>query len=320
MSNAVANPFPVFYDRSGEPLENGYIYIGTAGLNPETNPITVYWNAALTEPASQPIRTLAGYPSRSGSPSLLAVSQSSYSIIVKDKTGALVYSNINYVPIQQTAFPESGFTIAKPATGSTLAGNIIFDASANTIQIYETGGAGRGVIIDIGNAGSKSTLTTNNTAQTLTNKTLTAPVISTISNTGTLTLPTATDTLVGRATTDTLTNKTLTSPTINTPTIAGGTVKSRIPTSSETTGTLTVASANATVQCSGGITLDDGVFTAGDYVLFDPGTSNRTFTRASGLTMYLNGVDSASATLNANTMGSAYWRSDAVCVLSGGFS
>jgi hypothetical protein len=54
--------------------------------------------------------------------------------------------------------------------------------------------------------------TTN--AQTLTNKTLTAPVIATISNTGTLTLPTSTDTLVGRATTDTLTNKTLTTPTI----------------------------------------------------------------------------------------------------------
>jgi hypothetical protein len=60
--------------------------------------------------------------------------------------------------------------------------------------------------------------TTN--AQTLTNKTLTAPVIATISNTGTLTLPTSTDTLVGRATTDTLTNKTLTSPTLTTPTIA----------------------------------------------------------------------------------------------------
>jgi hypothetical protein len=61
-------------------------------------------------------------------------------------------------------------------------------------------------------------VTTSGT-QTLTNKTLTAPtlttpVIATISNTGTLTLPTSTDTLVGRATTDTLTNKTLTTPTI----------------------------------------------------------------------------------------------------------
>lgn len=50
--------------------------------------------------------------------------------------------------------------------------------------------------------------------QTLTNKTLTAPVISSISNTGTLTLPTATTTIVGRTTTDTLTNKTLTAPTV----------------------------------------------------------------------------------------------------------
>jgi hypothetical protein len=55
---------------------------------------------------------------------------------------------------------------------------------------------------------SKTLVTTDDT-QTLTNKTLTTPIISSISNTGTLTLPTATDTLVGRATTDTLTNKTI---------------------------------------------------------------------------------------------------------------
>ncbi len=55
--------------------------------------------------------------------------------------------------------------------------------------------------------------------QTLTNKTLTTPVISSIVNTGTLTLPTSTDTLVGKATTDTLTNKTLTSATLTTPNI-----------------------------------------------------------------------------------------------------
>jgi hypothetical protein len=50
--------------------------------------------------------------------------------------------------------------------------------------------------------------------QTLTSKTLTTPRISSIVNIGTLTLPTSTDTLVGKATTDTLTNKTLTAPTI----------------------------------------------------------------------------------------------------------
>jgi hypothetical protein len=59
------------------------------------------------------------------------------------------------------------------------------------------------------------TLVGKATTDTLTNKTLTTPVISTITNTGTLTLPTSTDTLVGRATFDTLTNKTLTAPVVN---------------------------------------------------------------------------------------------------------
>jgi len=56
---------------------------------------------------------------------------------------------------------------------------------------------------------ASGTIVLQDTTDTLTNKTLTSPVISSISNTGTLTLPTSTDTLVGRATTDTLTNKTI---------------------------------------------------------------------------------------------------------------
>ena len=71
------------------------------------------------------------------------------------------------------------------------------------------------------------------------------PVISQITNTGTLTLPTSTDTLVGKATTDTLTNKTLTSPTINTPTINSPTVVTpAITFSTGGTATITATSAN----------------------------------------------------------------------------
>lgn len=58
-----------------------------------------------------------------------------------------------------------------------------------------------------------TTLVGTGVTQTLTNKTLTSPIIATISNTGTITIPTSTDTLVGRATTDTLTNKTITAST-----------------------------------------------------------------------------------------------------------
>lgn len=67
---------------------------------------------------------------------------------------------------------------------------------------------------------------TETATQTLSNKTLTSPVISTITNTGTLTLPTSTGTLalttdipagvVTESATQTLTNKTLTSPTVGT--------------------------------------------------------------------------------------------------------
>jgi hypothetical protein len=73
---------------------------------------------------------------------------------------------------------------------------------------------------------------TISSTNTLTNKTLTSPVIATIVNSGTLTLPTSTDTLVGRATTDTFTNKTLTSPAINTA------VNNGLNTSNVATGTI----------------------------------------------------------------------------------
>ena len=68
----------------------------------------------------------------------------------------------------------------------------------------DTVGSGQNVTFNID--GTVATLTGT---QILTNKTLTTPIISTISNTGSLTLPTSTDTLVGRATTDTLTNKSI---------------------------------------------------------------------------------------------------------------
>jgi hypothetical protein len=69
--------------------------------------------------------------------------------------------------------------------------------------IWFNGGLG------IMNLGSEQIISSAAT-QTLTNKTLTAPVISIISNTGTITLPSATTTLVGQDTTDTLTNNTIT--------------------------------------------------------------------------------------------------------------
>lgn len=100
---------------------------------------------------------------------------------------------------------------------------------------------------------------------------------------------------------------------------ASGAIQARVPLSSETTGTLTTASANKKVACSGGITIPNSVFTADDFILFDAGTSSRTFTRSS-TNMYVNGTDSASATLASNQMGTVHFRAATVAVLSGAFS
>jgi len=103
------------------------------------------------------------------------------------------------------------------------------------------------------------TLVTTVDTQTLTNKTFTTPVISSISNTGTLTLPTSTDTLVGRATTDTLTNKTLTSPSISDPSITGQTTAS--------TGIINIGSGQIYKDASGNVGIGTASPTANLHVV-----------------------------------------------------
>jgi hypothetical protein len=108
------------------------------------------------------------------------------------------------------------------------------------------------------------TLVSTAATQTLTNKTLTSPVISTIVNTGTLTLPTSTDTLVGRATTDTLTNKTLTSPTIS-----GGTLNNiSIGATTASTGAFT------NLAYTGTLTGGTGVINIGSGQLYKDASGN----------------------------------------------
>jgi len=83
--------YPIFTDIDGQPLEDGFVWIGQANLDPQGNPISVYWDAALTIPATQPIRTRGGYPVNSGTPARLYVN-SDYSIRVMNKNGSVVYS------------------------------------------------------------------------------------------------------------------------------------------------------------------------------------------------------------------------------------
>lgn len=83
-------PFPVYNDSDGTPLDEGCIYFGLINQNPETAPIPVYWDAAGTLPAIQPLRTVNGYIVRSGTPAAVYC-PSGYSMSVKSKRGVLIY-------------------------------------------------------------------------------------------------------------------------------------------------------------------------------------------------------------------------------------
>ena len=95
MSVAVFEPYSLIFDRDGQPLENGYLWFGTAAQNPQTNPIVVYWDQAGTQIAAQPIRTSGGYPVRNGAPARVYVNADDYSLIIRDKNQRLVSSQLN---------------------------------------------------------------------------------------------------------------------------------------------------------------------------------------------------------------------------------
>lgn len=89
---ATEAPFPQYFDTDGSPLDAGYLYFGVANQNPQTSPITVYWDAAGTQPAAQPIRTVNGFAARSGTAAVVYV-PGDYSLTVRDSVGRLLPSS-----------------------------------------------------------------------------------------------------------------------------------------------------------------------------------------------------------------------------------
>jgi len=127
-----------------------------------------------------------------------------YTVVINPDTAQEEIVDVSNYTSGNTLTIARGIDGPTPGTGNThSAGAVVRHMiigrdlnEANTHIESTTGHGATGAVVG----------TTN--SQVLTNKTLTAPIIAVISNTGALTLPTSTDTLIGKATTDTLTNKT----------------------------------------------------------------------------------------------------------------
>jgi hypothetical protein len=175
-------------------LTNGQLAIGSTGLIPVASTLTGTTNQVNVSNA-------AGSITLSTPQDIAASSSPTFKGLIVTTTGIVSGGQITgtYIVLKNA----TNQIITGSGTTTTL--NLPAPATTATLTFPNT----TDVIVG------------RDTTDTLTNKTLTLPIISSISNTGILTLPTSTDTLIGKNTTDTLTNKTMTSPTINSPTISG---------------------------------------------------------------------------------------------------
>lgn len=138
----LVNPVPLFLDGRGALLDAGYVYLGTAGTDPETlaNRINVFWDKALTIPATQPLRTLGGVIVNGGNIGFVYFAEADFSISIRDADSELVafipsafdLGGTSYQPLDSdltaiaalatTSFGRSFLTLADAAAARALLG------------------------------------------------------------------------------------------------------------------------------------------------------------------------------------------------------
>lgn len=110
---AAISPLAQFTDLDGSALNGGQLYFGVANQNPITNPITVYWDAAGTQPAAQPIKTINGVPSNGGAPAQIFIN-GDYSQTVLNKRGSQIFYSASAAGYSVGTFAS---TLASPSNG-----------------------------------------------------------------------------------------------------------------------------------------------------------------------------------------------------------
>lgn len=262
--NTDTNAFEVYENSSWSNLPAGAVTLINTGTGLTGGPITTTGTISI----DSTVVTLTG-------------SQVLTNKSISGSTNTL--SNIANASLTNSSVTYNGVTVALGASGTITAATPNALTVSTGLQLNSgttfDGSAAKTISID-------STVVTLSGSQTLTNKTLTLPIISQISNTGTLTLPTSTDTLVARDTSDTLTNKSIS---------GSSNTLSNIGNASLTNSSVTYNGVSVALGASGTITANTtNSLTAGTGLQMDSGT---TFNGSAARTI---SIDSTVATLTGS--------------------
>lgn len=154
----VETPFKVYTGLDGKPLDRGYVYFGAANQNPITSPVTVYWDAAGTQPAAQPLRTENGYIMRAGTPANVFF-DGAYSELVQDNKKRQVFYARTSVDFSIATALLAFIALLASSVGTSLVGFIqagigailrtTQDKLREVVSVTDFGAVGDGVTDDI---------------------------------------------------------------------------------------------------------------------------------------------------------------------------
>lgn len=150
------NPLPIWCDSRGALLDAGFVYVGVANEDPETDPIDVFLDQALTIPIAQPLRTLGGFIVSGENAVNIFYAETDCSVRVREADGDLVeyvpstaVASVSYQPLDSdltaiaalatTSYGRALLTLANqaalqaalglpaalPLIGGTVTGNIV---------------------------------------------------------------------------------------------------------------------------------------------------------------------------------------------------
>jgi len=168
MSQAILPPSLPYLDLDGNAIQSGFIWFGVAGSEASSNPIVVYWDRVLTQPASQPIGILNGYTYRAGTMANVFVNANDYSITIRNKKNEVVFATLSAYDSGFMELPVGG-TVGLPMrlnflkntnfTQNTLkvSGTIVLTAGQYGHNNYYAGAAG--CTYTIATVAGKSTIT-----------------------------------------------------------------------------------------------------------------------------------------------------------------